>query len=353
MHRTELRLLDSGNFEGYLDFICAHLGLSSKASVPDGTGELATATGYASFAVSRENAFAAFQWIAPSGDTPAVTESFFVTPQNSPARSGLRIRPVRESGNGDGGAPTLAMEWRAAVGGVDTAPDLRFPAFVDLVAILANHGRVVVGTSAALERARVLESEVEHLRIMLLEQSDHLQTAKENLRHIGQSPSFDQMLAPMFSDVDTLPSSEEGLGLEELPAWAVENTERIVILPRALNGAKKSQYQSPATIMASLEILAGPYRDHRLGRTSKAEFEAALAAEGLQLAGSVAPAIAGEQGDAYFVNWGGRRRFLEFHLLKGGGREPRYCMRIYFFWDAETERCVVGVMPQHLPNSLS
>jgi hypothetical protein len=44
-NRKELRLLDPGNFDAYLDFVCAELGLSSKTSVPEGTGEFATNKG--------------------------------------------------------------------------------------------------------------------------------------------------------------------------------------------------------------------------------------------------------------------------------------------------------------------
>ena len=53
-NRKELRLLDPGNFDAYLDFVYAELGLSSKTSVPEGTGEFATNKGLASFAVSRK-----------------------------------------------------------------------------------------------------------------------------------------------------------------------------------------------------------------------------------------------------------------------------------------------------------
>jgi len=83
------------------------------------------------------------------------------------------------------------------------------------------------------------------------------------------------------------------------------------------------------------------------------DFVAQLAAEELQLEGSVAPSVAGEQGDAYFVSWKGRRRFMDLHLRKGGGRDERYCLRVYFFWDEQLQKVVVGWLPSHLSNSLS
>ena len=58
---------------------------------------------------------------------------------------------------------------------------------------------------------------------------------------------------------------------------------------------------------------------------------------------------------AYEVPWGsnGEKRTLEWHLEKGGGRDERYFLRIYFFWDEESEQVVVGWIPSHLPNSLT
>jgi len=43
------------------------------------------------------------------------------------------------------------------------------------------------------------------------------------------------------------------------------------------------------------------------------------------------------------------KQVLERHI-KGGSnaRDPRYCMRIYFFWDDERQKVVVGHLPSHL-----
>ena len=41
------------------------------------------------------------------------------------------------------------------------------------------------------------------------------------------------------------------------------------------------------------------------------------------------------------------------HLCKGNARDPRFCMRIYFFYDENTQKVIVGHMPSHLPTSTS
>lgn len=39
---------------------------------------------------------------------------------------------------------------------------------------------------------------------------------------------------------------------------------------------------------------------------------------------------------------------LDRHLRKGTGRNPRECMRIYFFWSDEDSQVVIGFLPAHL-----
>jgi hypothetical protein len=115
--------------------------------------------------------------------------------------------------------------------------------------------------------------------------------------------------------------------LRQLPVWAIENDSRICILPRAFAGAKRSQYQSDEDIFRVLDFLAGPYRDNRLNVIDDATFQnavEALQSDGIRLARSVEPTVAGAKGEAYFVRHGSRRRFLDWHITKGGGRDDRY-----------------------------
>jgi hypothetical protein len=360
----ELRLLKADTFDEYVEFVSRHLGFESAQTIPDGVGDLAVEEGVLSYAVSREARFAAFRWLKLASDCPAILESFFVVPQTKPARTALiqRLLPIKAPQDTDlpDGARPLVDGWRTVVGGERVEGSPVIPSFVELVALLSSQGRVTVNSEELLKRTRILESELEYARLSQAEMALELETARHNLRSTAtaakNTEDFETLIRPVFEEDSAgsgEPASEDDEILDALPVWAADNAERIVVLPRALSGAKKSQYQSPATIMKALEILAGPYRQHRIGEISLTDFEAALTAEGLQLAGSVGASIAGTAGDQYFVQWGKRRRFMDMHLLKGGGREPRYCMRIYFFWDSDTRRCVVGSLPAHLNNSLT
>jgi hypothetical protein len=55
-----------------------------------------------------------------------------------------------------------------------------------------------------------------------------------------------------------------------------------------------------------------------------------------------------EQGDEFYVTYGGARCLLERHLKKGVSHNPLYCLRIYFFWDAKNSMVVIGSLPGHL-----
>jgi hypothetical protein len=374
--RKELRLLNSDIFEDYLELVCQELGLDGAKALPEGAGDLVSDKGLTSYAVRKSDHFAAFRWVELTSEQPMLFESFHVAPASKSAHSALLVRRWKEAATAETvTAESVTVEavneaflsrWRQTVGGQTVERDVPIPGFMELATMLASQGQVSTTSAEHFQRAQILESELEYARIELAEMALELETAQDNLRAATRSSSdFESLIRPMFSGTtpgdaetgaQTTPDTGDdqgATGLESLPAWAADNAERIVILPRALNGAKKSQYQSPETIMKALEILAGPYREHRLGNIGLPQFEAALAAEGIQLQGSVGQSIAGSHGEQYFVQWGKRRRFLDLHLLKGGGREPRYCMRIYFFWDSETNRCVVGSMPAHLNNSLS
>ena len=77
------------------------------------------------------------------------------------------------------------------------------------------------------------------------------------------------------------------------------------------------------------------------------------AREGLEEEPAFAGARAGEHGDAYFVQHGGRRRQLERHLKGSNARNERRGFRLYFFWDDGDREVVVVWLPNQLPTRIS
>lgn len=257
-------------------------------------------------------------------------------------------------GPADDWSQALVAKWGGLPGIVRELP-LRPPSYAQ-VAALAQGGAVPDAPAALhedlsharweLQQARARADELAHACAELKAQ---LQLEREGRAgRAGRAGAPDDAAASACPLSPALPTD-----LGELPQWAQLNAQRIEVLPRALGGAKKSIYEQPGQVFQGLEFLAGAYRAYRCGDLPKAEMERALEACGMRLAGSVGRSVAGEQGSAYFATWRGRRRMFDLHLVKGGGRDERYCLRIYFFWSAEDRKVVVGWLPSHLSNSLS
>lgn len=141
--------------------------------------------------------------------------------------------------------------------------------------------------------------------------------------------------------------------LDEMDEWACLNEDRIVILPRALASARRSPYERPKAVYEALELLAHTYRLTKLGQLDRHELKAHADRLTLSIGGSVDKSNAGEAGDEYYVRWCGRRRFLDQHLGKGSARDPRFVLRIYFTWDEEAGKVIVGWLPSHLTTGRS
>ena len=175
---------------------------------------------------------------------------------------------------------------------------------------------------------------------------ERAQSARDSKWVLSKIRQFDPSVEP--------PLPTELDGLED---WVLERHEsRILLHPRAIQAAKKSQYEDVSLIYAAINLLATEYWNIRSAvperRTEMHELcSARLAALGLQLSPSITASRAGEKDDEYFVAFplgSDKKRMLDHHLKKGSDREERLCLRIYFFWDDDLHRVVIGWLPSHL-----
>ena len=141
--------------------------------------------------------------------------------------------------------------------------------------------------------------------------------------------------------------------LDEMEEWTAKHCDQIIVLPRAIAAAKKSDYHAPQHVYDALELLANEYQRLKKGEIAHPQFMLRCAEVGVDYTRSVDRSVAGEAGEEYFVRWKGRRRFLNHHLGRGTARDPRFTLRIYFTWDDEDEVVVVGWLPSHLTASMS
>lgn len=145
--------------------------------------------------------------------------------------------------------------------------------------------------------------------------------------------------------------------LDVLVEWVSErHAGRLILHPRAANAAKKSQYENISLIYYSIDLLGTEYWNMRTSTAEAADenrrlFEAKASHLGLEFSIAIAASRAGEQADEYEVSYplgSGKKRLLELHLRKGTSRDERLCLRIYFFWDDDLKRVVIGWLPSHL-----
>ncbi len=142
--------------------------------------------------------------------------------------------------------------------------------------------------------------------------------------------------------------------LSNLGSWVEEHlTGHLILLPRALQAAKKSTYKDSSLIYKTLLLLACEYRDQFINANgARKAFDQKREALGLAIGKSFNKSP-GVKTDAYTVNYGGENKVLEWHLKKGNSQDPSNCFRTYFFFDEETKRPVVGYLPGHLDNRLT
>lgn len=310
---------------------------SSTLRFPEGAGVLQGASRLVEY-INAPGRLLASRYLVPGG----VLETFCVQTEGNQLKLGQRLMsPPADKASAQG------TWWEVSGQLLDKAnPSKPLPSFTQLA--IAWAGATDVQPPQDVMQAYAEQAlELQAVQAQLNEAEQALAAAQHRIQALEQQPPGSGE-RPAQDSTSGLPKD-----LRALAGWASQHEARMAILSRAINGAKKSRYRDPPQVFKGLEFLAGPYWEYRMGRLGKSEMENALALSGMQLAGAAGESTAGEQGDAYFVPWEGRRRRLDLHLLKGGGRDERFCLRIYFFWDAPTSKVVVGWLPSHLDNSLT
>lgn len=148
-------------------------------------------------------------------------------------------------------------------------------------------------------------------------------------------------------EIPTLPTDFSGI--EE---WCREHLSgSVAVHNRAMRAAKKSRFENAKLAYEALLLLRDYYVPMRRegGLDKKHSYEIACAKLGLDDSATFGGSRAGEEGEAYFLDFGGRRRELDRHLKGSNSRDERFGFRMYFFWDDETDQVVVGWFPSHLP----
>jgi len=253
-----------------------------------------------------------------------------------------------------------------SVHGIDR--EERLPAF-NTIRQLAAEGerkklRAAGGSEAEL--SALFEQDNERLRQEMAEQKEQydglLATAEAEREaalqdaNAAKSQTFalrDRLraLESQLSGMASNPQTPIPESLDTFESWCREHMSGSVeIINRAFQGVRKSEYHDPGLLYRALVLLRDYYIPMRLegGAERKQRYEKALS--DLQLEESLTGDGAKFSPELYTVQYRGQRQALDRHLKGGTSREPRFCFRLYFFWDDETQVVVVGWLPSHLDN---
>lgn len=148
---------------------------------------------------------------------------------------------------------------------------------------------------------------------------------------------------------------------EDLDDWAETfYPDRLIVLPKAIKAAKKSEYEDVEHIGRCLSLLAVEYVDMRRGVKGAQDLYQKKCNELRVEVSPVGTALQNHRYKQQFVApYQNGYVDLDLHLSPASGTaergsvDPKKAYRIYFSWDRDQELVVVGSMPSHLTTSLT
>ena len=126
--------------------------------------------------------------------------------------------------------------------------------------------------------------------------------------------------------------------------------DRLFLTSRAKRSLKDAQYENVELVYQCLYLLATDYYDYQIGVIDRPTFEERCREidPGLCESKAMTDIAAGEFEEQYYIIYQGKKHKIDRHLKKGVGHDEKHCLRIYFFWDDETQSTVLCGLPYHL-----
>lgn len=170
---------------------------------------------------------------------------------------------------------------------------------------------------AAEERAKAAEQENRSLLYKIRQLQDALAVG-------GGTPTAEPPLPQNWS---------------EFPDWLDKTfPDRIVLTTSARKMVRSPEYEDVGLVARAISWLANEQYARRLngGGTTRDE----------EIEPGIRNAFCG--GDTYETSWQGRRYQVDQHVKTGGNtRDPKRCLRIYYFWEPDQQQTVIDHLPAH------
>ncbi|MFD0979295.1 hypothetical protein [Tropicimonas aquimaris] len=120
--------------------------------------------------------------------------------------------------------------------------------------------------------------------------------------------------------------------------------DKVVLTPGARRMVRSPEFEDVSQVARAVTWLATEHFDVRVN--GGVSLRDAVLEEGIRNAPC--------GGDAYDTFWKGRRWNVDWHIKTGGNtRNPKKCLRIYYFWEEETRQTVIDHLPSHRRTSAS
>lgn len=167
--------------------------------------------------------------------------------------------------------------------------------------------------------ARALSAEQENRALLY-----KVRQLKEALVNGGETPTLEPPLPMEWADF--------------LDWFDLTYPDRVLMTPSARRLVKAPEYEDVELVARAISWLATEHREIRMnGGGSLREME---------VESGIRNAACG--GDTYQTDWKGRRYDVDWHIKNGGNvRDPKRCLRIYYFWEPETQQTIIDCLPAH------
>jgi hypothetical protein len=244
----------------------------------------------------------------------------------------------------------------------------KVPSFVTIRGMLANRRLQEGRKSNASDREllRLFEADNERLReqneeaLRLAGEVDEQRKRSEDTVKALESEAhnFRQRIAHLEAALQsrgTTEAIEYPRSLQEIDEWVARYLAgRVVLLSRAIRGARKADFEDIGLVYDALLLLGREYCDYRRGTKTRDDYEHRCRELGVSISHTGDRARLMQWKEEYEVTLPrGGKAFLDWHLKKGTAHDPRRSLRIYFLWDEDQHQVVVGHLPDHLTNDLT
>ncbi|MBZ0122786.1 MAG: hypothetical protein K8F31_02760 [Roseovarius sp.] len=114
--------------------------------------------------------------------------------------------------------------------------------------------------------------------------------------------------------------------------------DKVLLTPAARRMARSPEFEDVTLVARAIAWLATIQHDRRINGGGSLR--------DAQVENGILNSLCG--GDTYAADWKGRRYEVDWHIKSGGNtHDPKRCLRIYYFWDTETQQTVIDHLPSH------